>query len=156
MRVLILGSMPGVASLCQQAYYAHPRNAFWPIMAQLLAVDWPHDFAPRYALLQQKQVGLWDVLAQCERSGSLDKSIKTDSVQINDIPGLVARHNECRAIALNGQTAAALFKRHLLSTNGRLLTGLNIVELPSTSAANARLSVADKTRIWQDKLGYFL
>ncbi len=156
MRVLVLGSMPGVASLTEQAYYAHPRNAFWPIMASLLAVEWPSDYAARYTLLQQRQVGLWDVLASCERPGSLDSSIKTHSIQINDIPGLVARHQECRAIALNGQTAAALFKRHVLSSNSGLFAALKVVELPSTSPANARLSLADKVSIWQDKIANFL
>lgn len=156
MRVLVLGSMPGVASLTEQAYYAHPRNAFWPIMASLLAVDWPTDYLARYGLLQQQQVGLWDVLAQCERPGSLDSAIKKQSIQINDISSLVARHSECRAIALNGGKAAELFKRYVLPSNPVLYAPLKLIELPSTSPANARLSLADKTCIWQDKLANFL
>lgn len=156
MRVLVLGSMPGVASLNEQAYYAHPRNAFWPIMASLLAVDWPTDYAARYALLQQQPIGLWDVLAQCERAGSLDSAIKTHSIQINDIAGLVARHSECQAIALNGGKAAALFKRYVFPRAPQGFASCQLIELPSTSPANARLSLADKTRIWQDKLAHFL
>lgn len=157
MRVLILGSMPGVASLNRQAYYAHPRNAFWPIMGDLLQHQaWSDAFDERYALLKQRYIGLWDVLASCERAGSLDSAIKHHTIQINDIPGLVARHNECRAIVLNGGKAAELFKRYVLPQNSTCFAQLNLIELPSTSPANARLSLADKTRIWQDKLANFL
>lgn len=157
MRVLVLGSMPGVASLQQQAYYAHPRNAFWPIMAELLNHQaWSSDFQARYQILQQHHIGLWDVLAECVRPGSLDSAIQTDSIQVNDIPGLVSRHPECKLIVLNGGKASELFKRHILSLNKALFGELEIATLPSTSPANARLNLQQKTDIWRDKLANFL
>lgn len=156
MRVLILGSMPGVASLTAQAYYAHPRNAFWTIMAQILGLDWSDDFDARYTSLKQYHIGLWDVLASCERPGSLDSAIKPHTIEPNAIAGLVARHNECRAIVLNGGKAAQLFKRYVLPSAPQTFANCERIELPSTSPANARLSLADKTRIWQDKLANFL
>lgn len=156
MRVLILGSMPGLASLKAQAYYAHPRNGFWPIMANLLQQDWPASFKQRYEQLQQHHIGLWDVLAECERSGSLDSAIRAQSIQTNDIPGLVLRHPECQAIALNGNKAAELFKRHLLKIHPAVFDSIQVVALPSTSPAHARMSLEDKTQVWRDKIANFL
>ncbi|MBE0493754.1 MAG: DNA-deoxyinosine glycosylase [Thiomicrospira sp.] len=156
MRVLILGSMPGVASLEAQAYYAHSRNGFWPIMATLLQQDWSGSFEQRYKQLQQHHIGLWDVLAQCERSGSLDSAICSKSIQTNDIPGLVLRHPECQAIALNGNKAADLFKRHLHKGHPLVFNSIQLVTLPSTSPAHARMSLEDKTQVWRDKIANFL
>lgn len=156
MRVLILGSMPGLASLEAQAYYAHPRNGFWPIMAALLQQDWSASFEQRYEQLQQQHIGLWDVLAQCERPGSLDSSIRSQSIKTNDIPGLVLRHPECQAIALNGNKAADLFKRYLLKVHPAIFNSIQIVALPSTSPAHARMSLEDKTQVWRDKTANFL
>lgn len=157
MRVLVLGSMPGIASLEQQEYYAHPRNAFWPIMAQLLNHQaWSLNFQDRYQLLKTRHIGLWDVLAQCHRAGSLDSAIQTDSMKINDIPGLVVNHPECRAVALNGTKAAQLFKRYVFKPNPVLFKDIEMIELPSSSPANARLNLSQKTMIWRDKLANFL
>lgn len=156
MRVLILGSMPGVASLEAQAYYAHPRNGFWPIMATLLQQEWPEGMKARYQALQQHHIGLWDVLAQCERPGSLDSAIRSPSIQTNHIPGLVLRHPECQAVALNGNKAADLFKRYVLKVDPAVFNSIQIVSLPSTSPAHARMSLEDKTQVWRDKIANFL
>ena len=74
-RVLILGSMPGVESLRAKEYYAHPRNAFWKILGDLGLCDPSESYALRTASMQRASVALWDVLAVCERDGSLDASI---------------------------------------------------------------------------------
>ncbi|MBP7623629.1 MAG: DNA-deoxyinosine glycosylase, partial [Xanthomonadales bacterium] len=91
-RVLILGSMPGIASLQALRYYAHPRNQFWPILGELLGFDASADYALRVQALHKAGIAVWDVLAECEREGSLDTSIRRDSEQANDLPGLLAKH----------------------------------------------------------------
>jgi hypoxanthine-DNA glycosylase len=71
-RVLILGSLPGDESLRQQQYYAHPRNQFWRILAEIYAAPFPETYADRVALILQKQLALWDVVQHGKREGSLD------------------------------------------------------------------------------------
>ena len=45
-RILILGTLPGAESIRRGEYYAHPRNAFWPIAGALFGagrgMDWGH------------------------------------------------------------------------------------------------------------------
>ena len=83
-RILILGSMPGEASLRAQEYYAHPRNAFWPIMGQLFEFDPGLPYPERVRYLITARVAVWDVLATCHREGSLDAEIDDASSTVND------------------------------------------------------------------------
>lgn len=151
-RVLILGSMPGVASLQAQQYYANPRNAFWPIMASLLGFDLALPYEQRLAQLTAKRIALWDVLASCERPGSLDSNIARDSERPNDFVSLFARCRQIRAVACNGGTAYALFRRHVLPLVD--LTGIAVLSLPSTSPAHAGKSFAAKLAEWQRVQAY--
>jgi TDG/mug DNA glycosylase family protein len=135
-RVLVLGSMPGDASLQAARYYAHPRNRFWPLMASLcgFAVDLPYD--ERMRGLHAAGVGLWDVIGQCERRGSLDASIVRGSEVANPVAELLVAHRSIVAIALNGGKAAEAFRRHVepqLPQEDRPA----LLALPSTSPANA-------------------
>jgi hypoxanthine-DNA glycosylase len=145
---LVLGSMPGVASLRAGQYYAHPRNAFWPLMQALFGVPSSAPYATRLAALGEAGVGLWDVLAECERDGSLDSAIDPGSVAVNDLPGVLARHPGLGVIALNGGTAARLFDRHLAPRLGPRLAALRVLRLPSTSPANAARSFDEKLEAW--------
>lgn len=162
-RVLVLGSMPGVASLEASAYYAHPRNAFWPVMISVLTDcapryelldDWP--YRQREALLLSQGIALWDVLAECERPGSLDSAIQTSTVKVNDLVGFVAQHALIKCILFNGQTAARLYRKHaatpmdsMLDSQGRQL---DLKTMPSTSPAMASLNLHAKYKVWNAAL----
>ncbi|MGE5451921.1 MAG: DNA-deoxyinosine glycosylase [Acidobacteriota bacterium] len=144
-RLLVLGSFPGVASLTQQQYYAHPRNHFWPIVSAIWGLSGPHalnqlPYADRIAVARDKGLGIWDVYAFCEREGSLDSDIR--NAQLNDLAGLVERSPHLQAIAHNGGESA----RHMAITRQ---FGLPVVKLPSTSPANASWSFDKKLAAWR-------
>ena len=148
-RILILGSMPSVASLAAGQYYAHPRNRFWPLMALLLEnTDAPADYQARLDMLARHSIGLWDALHTCARSGSLDSAI-TDE-EPNDFLSVVERFPHIHTIACNGGKAWQVFKKH----NKPLLTrpGLRCLQLPSTSPANARMSLEQLAEVWKEQI----
>ncbi len=142
---LILGSMPGVASLEADRYYAYPRNAFWRIMGELYAAGPELDYPQRLQILAAKRIALWDVIHSCHRPGSLDSAITADGLITNDFNGFFKRHLHIRQVCFNGQKAASLFKRKVLPT---LDGDFEYLTLPSTSPANAASSYADKLAAW--------
>ena len=144
--------MPGVASLQAQQYYAHPRNAFWPMMASLLGFDIALSYEQRLAQLTANRIALWDVLASCERPGSLDSAIARESERPNDFVSLFARCRQIRVVACNGCTAYALFRRHVLPVVD--LTGINVLPMPSTSPAHAGKTFAAKLTEWERLRAY--
>ncbi|GAB3730989.1 DNA-deoxyinosine glycosylase [Silanimonas algicola] len=148
-RALVLGSMPGVASLRAGQYYAHPRNAFWPLMAALFGVQGDAPYEARIEALNARGVGLWDVLAACVRPGSLDAAIVPGSERPNDIAGLVAARPGIAVLALNGGTAVRLFERHVAPGLARLGRGPAVLRLPSTSPAHAALAFEAKRDAWR-------
>ena len=152
-RILILGSMPGIASLEAVQYYAHPRNIFWPIMADLFSIDAETDYARRIAQISEAPVILWDTLKRCDRPGSLDASIKRDTVEANDIPGLLTEFPEVRAVACNGATSANYFRRLVMPQISAEIE-IELLPMPSTSPANASMTFAQKLAAWQCLLEY--
>lgn len=146
-KVLLLGSMPSVASLTEQQYYAHPRNAFWPLLARALNFELHECYAKNIAEVTRQGFAIWDVIGECKRKGSLDSAIVKGSERINLIPKLIAKHRGIRTIGLNGGLASTLFKRHCLPLLDAKV--LDIHYLPSTSPANARMRFAQKCAAWQ-------
>lgn len=143
-QVLILGSMPGKASLAANEYYAHPRNLFWPIMGQLTGAlpDLPYE--NRVMLLQKSGVAVWDVLKSCVRHTSLDSDI-TDEVP-NDLAGFLNSHPKIRRICFNGQKAQDAFDAHFPT----LRRGpYQFMLLPSTSPAHASMKYEQKLEAWK-------
>lgn len=140
-RVLIVGSMPGGESLRRQQYYAFGRNLFWKLTGEIFGFPPELPYAERLAKLRDHRVALWDVLAGCERPGSLDSSIR--SPEPNDISGLLATCPEIIRICCNGQTSAKYLRQFFPGIS------VKIVVLPSTSPAAAVYSYAEKLTRWR-------
>jgi hypoxanthine-DNA glycosylase len=127
-RLLLLGSLPGDASLAAGRYYAHPRNQFWRLLGRVL--DEPLadlDDAPRLVRLQERGVALWDVIRAARREGSLDQRLR--EVETRDLAAFIAGLPRLRAVAFNGATAARLGRKALGQRD------LALVDLPSSSPA---------------------
>lgn len=148
-RVLVLGSLPGRRSLEMGQYYAHPRNAFWPIMRGLAKAS--GSYVERCRRLEVAGIAVWDVLHAAVRPGSLDANISLNSAQPNDFKQFFLTHPLIECIGFNGRAAEALFRKRVLP---QLDVGhARVCLLPSTSPAHAALSVGDKARIWRSMLG---
>ena len=147
---LILGSMPGAASLAASQYYAHPQNAFWRIIGELLGFALDARYADRVQALRSAGIAVWDVLQCCERTGSLDSAILRRSEVANDFETFRQQHPGVRTVVFNGATAEAAFRRHCRA----LLDDpqLTFVRLPSTSPAHASLRFDAKLTAWRAAL----
>lgn len=144
-QLLVLGSFPGAASLARQQYYAHPQNQFWRILQAILPSSPYADCAGSYEnkskWLLARGLGVWDVYASCERTGSLDTAIR--HAEVNDFAGLARQCPQLRAIAHNGGES---FKH---AQHGAVL-GVPVHKLPSTSPANASWSFERKLAAWRE------
>ena len=147
---LILGSVPGVASLAAGQYYAHPQNAFWRIMGDLLGCAPDAPYAERVDALKRNGIAVWDVLHCCVRPGSLDSAIVRGSEVPNKFETLLQQCPHVRAILFNGTTAEAAFRRHCRA----LLDDpqITFVRLPSSSPAHASLRFEAKLAAWRAAL----
>ncbi len=149
-RILILGSMPGKASLRADQYYAHPQNHFWRIIGELTGAGRELPYDDRLRQLKAAGIALWDVLASCERDSSLDADIRTGSMQVNDFGEFFCRHSRLRRVLFNGATAATTFHRLVLP--GLSAAHLQLLRLPSTSPANAAMSYERKLQAWRQAI----
>ena len=148
-RLLILGSFPGVRSLNEQQYYAHPRNAFWPIMAELLDFRPTVPYQERLAELRRRRIALWDVVGTCLRRGSLDAAIIPDSIQVNDFLRFFSDHPSIQTVCFNGRRAEKEFRRAVQPVLGQRFSHLDLIGLPSTSPALATLTYRQKADAWR-------
>lgn len=141
-RLLILGSLPGDASLKAGQYYGHPQNAFWRLVGGVIGRDLASlPYADRLEALKVAGVGLWDVIASARRAGSLDQAIR--EAEAADLRRLVADLPVLGAVAFNGKTAARIGRISLAG-----MEGLTLIDLPSSSPAHAALTLADKAAAW--------
>ena len=141
-RLVLLGSFPGAASLAAGQYYAHPRNQFWPLLSALWGEDLSAlSYAQRLRRLRFRGLGLWDVIAECRREGSLDSAVR--DARWNDLASLRARAPGLRAVAHNGGLSARAMR--VTAT-----LGVPVLRLPSSSPANASWSFERKLAAWRE------
>ena len=146
--------MPGVLSLKAGQYYAHPQNAFWPIMANLYDFSLTSSYESRVQSLKESHIAVWDVLHSCVRAGSLDSAIVNGSRIANDFRSFFKHHSNIKLVAFNGTEAEKSFKTYVLSELDLREVGIgdvNFVRLPSTSPAHTK-SLEQKTEAWRKAL----
>jgi TDG/mug DNA glycosylase family protein len=148
-QVLILGSLPGEASLARGQYYAHPQNQFWRLVGEVLEQS---DFArlpyeERLAILRTTGIGLWDTVRSAQRKGTLDAAIRNPIHA--PLEQFAATLPQLRAVGFNGAKSAAIGRRLLAGTD------LALIDLPSSSPAYAGMPFAEKAARWR-KLREFL
>lgn len=128
-RILILGTMPSVASVKNGFYYSHPQNIFWRVMTEVLGEDKaPQNTEEKKSMMLKHNIALWDVLYSCEIRNSADASIR-NPVANNLEP--VIKNSKISEVFTTGKTADRLYNK--LSCN---ITGIKSINLPSTSPAN--------------------
>jgi double-stranded uracil-DNA glycosylase len=147
--ILILGSMPGKRSLEQNRYYAHPLNAFWKIMGELVGAYPSLPYADRLEILRSSGIALWDVLDSCVRKTSLDSHIRNESA--NDFAAFFAQHPHITQVFFNGSKAEQCFRKFVQGK--QVLPALEFCRLPSTSPAHAGMRYADKLQAWRTAIG---
>jgi len=146
--VLILGSMPGRESLTRQQYYAHPRNAFWPIISALFDLA-ESGYEEKARELAENGVAVWDVLQACFRCGSLDSNIDDSTIVTNDFHSFFVNHCKVARIFFNGTKAESVYRKYVLPQLGPDWAELPLKRLPSTSPAHAGMSLEQKTEAWK-------
>lgn len=142
--ILILGSFPSVKSREAAFFYGHPQNRFWKLIAQILGAATPETIEEKKELILKNHLALWDVIAECEITGSSDSSIR--NVKANDL-SVILDHAPVRRILLNGKTAGKMYKKYILSN-----TEIEAIVLPSTSPANAGWSLERLKEEWRDNI----
>ncbi|ACC98618.1 G:T/U mismatch-specific DNA glycosylase [Elusimicrobium minutum Pei191] len=141
-KILILGTMPGEESLLRGEYYAHPRNAFWPVLFKCFGAEISAQYKDKKNLIINNNLALWDVLNECERQGSLDSEIKNFTP--NKIDVFLRSRKSVRAIFFNGKGAGRFYKRFFAP-----FEEVKYFYLPSTSPAYAAKSLEEKTALWK-------
>jgi double-stranded uracil-DNA glycosylase len=145
-RVLILGTVPSQMSLQQQRYYGNPQNSFWKIMGRLFGAAPEMEYDERVLKLATSGVAVWDVCASAHRPGSLDSSIR--SPEPNRFQDFFESHSKITLICFNGAKAAEIYERLVLDRLPPAQAGIRRETLPSTSPANARLTLEEKVARW--------
>lgn len=145
-RILILGSMPGEASLRAGEYYAHPRNHFWRMMAEIISVDPAAAYELGINALKSARIALWDVLQSCKRKGSLDANIDKATQTPNDFQLFFSLHANIKHVFFNGSAAEQIYRKMVLPELN--VQHIEYLRLPSTSPAHASLSFERKLESW--------
>jgi TDG/mug DNA glycosylase family protein len=142
-RLLILGSLPSALSLAAREYYGNPRNHFWALIGSV--IDVPEfaalPYAERLGILRERGIGLWDAIAEAEREGSADATLR--HVVPADLTGLAKGLPQLRVIAFNGERSERLAMRH----HPGLAERYTLLRLPQSSPARA-MPPGEKMSAW--------
>lgn len=150
-RLLILGSFPSVKSRENKFYYGHPKNRFWPMLAHILGCAVPVTTEEKKNMVLSHKIALWDTLASCEIHASSDASIK--SAVPNDIPMLVGKYG-IRAVICNGKTSFKYYEKYF--KKDERMAGISVAALPSTSPANAAVSMEMLVKAWGEAIELYM
>ena len=142
--VLILGSFPSVKSRETHFFYGHPQNRFWKVIANIFHETIPGSIDEKKELILRNHLALWDVISECEITGSSDASIK--NAKANDIRSIL-EDSLIHKIIVNGKTAEKLYIKYI-----EPMTGIKAIALPSTSPANAKWSIDRLTEAWAKEI----
>ncbi len=144
-KILILGSMPGIKSLQEQQYYAHPQNRFWKVMGYICGNSdlYEKEYNEKLTTLLNNNIALWDTIKSCKREGSLDSNII--DVIPNNLTELLKKYPNIKTICLNGNKSYSAFKKYFPD----LLKNYNCYKLPSTSPANAKYTLDKLITEWE-------
>ncbi|REE57409.1 G/U mismatch-specific uracil-DNA glycosylase [Paenibacillus taihuensis] len=145
--ILILGSMPGEASIAMNQYYGNPRNHMWRVLYGLFEREPDEAYEDRLSFAASHGIAMWDVIASCEREGSLDANIRAEVP--NDLPGLVKEHPTIRCLVFNGTKSNDTFKKYF--RDDKTFEGLTLMKLPSTSPIPTKTmrGTADRIEAWK-------
>jgi len=143
-KILILGSFPSIKSFENSFYYAHPRNQFWKILEEITGYP-VNNRDQKIWLLKESKLGVWDMIASCQRDNSLDSSLEDEVV--NDIPALLQKYPSIKKLAFTGKKSQALFEKHFGDLD------IERVYLPSPSPAFAAMTFEEKVVQYAKKLG---
>ena len=150
--ILILGSMPGTASLAAGQYYAHPQNQFWRILGEVTGADPLSSYAARTQALKSCGIALWDVLESCAREGSLDADIDEATLHANDFVSFYRAHPRIAQVFFNGAKAEACYRKQVQPALADGIGPRSRMRLPSTSPANASMPRERKRGAWTQAL----
>jgi len=150
--LLILGSMPGRASLEAGQYYAHGRNAFWPILGDVFGFDPRLLYEKRRAELVRNRIAVWDVLQACFRTSSLDADIDESSIVPNDFAPFFSNHPRINTVLFNGTKPHDVFEKHVAPKLTSPAVSTPRFRMPSTSPANASMTFEQKLARWKERL----
>ncbi|KQS45968.1 DNA-deoxyinosine glycosylase [Flavobacterium sp. Leaf359] len=141
-KILILGTMPGEKSLELQEYYGNKGNSFWKLLFTLFNRPLPKEYIEKKQLLEENNIALWDVLAYCERTGSLDSNIKNEKA--NDFESFYKQYPNIKHVFFSSKNASNFYDKYV----GRK-KDLQYSILPSPSGANASKSFLQKLEEWE-------
>jgi hypoxanthine-DNA glycosylase len=143
--ILILGTIPGITSLNNQEYYGNPRNHFWKIIFTFYKLENRSViYEEKIKFLFSKNLGLWDVLKNCNRQGSMDVAIKNQTE--NDFDSLFKKYKNINVLIFNGKESHRFFYKKY----GQI-KGITYYIMPSTSPANT-MSFRNKLELWSTAL----